>query len=618
MFLRNCVLVVVLTTSWFAIADNALADQARGRRPFNEVVESRLRPQLERLLQQLVKEGRSMQIDGTPVFNGSDKFLPGKIALAMSDLIAILPANDPRLAQHIADFRSLAKLTVDDPNDSWGIYYYLSALTELHRAGRLKAAVDPLTLAKLRVRLDWRSFVDVDTYALIDHANNYYCVAFAIARLRNSLGWEDTRGAEQLYAAMTAHYREHSGPYGFADETDGEGRFDRYSVLLAGEIAQRFLETGGQPPAEILDWLRKSVDVMLVRLNARGEGFEYGRSLGPYGDTSIVEVLTAAAALDLLDENQKALAYAYASRVAERYVDFWIDRATGSINLWDNGRRTDAYRGKFRVLGENLSIGHQLVYTNATWNRIGFRNKPPMKDFESALARLPRRTVTWFARGEYDRLLLTLREGERIISLPLINGGAGQHLHSPYFPIPFSNGLLSGVPDGKEPLLTPRFELADGSMLMPLAYFRDVKVEEGDRRTVVTYRQGEMDRVGGQAPMADKRLSVSTTYIFEPGMISRTDVYTPTGKLAVKGVTMAFGSFSAEPTTAKLTTRFASGDLQEFSVTGLDSCESGAVGEDIDYRVPTGPMASKVICKRGSMDLQRPLTLSWRLRYKTN
>ena len=65
---------------------------------FNEVVEGRIQPQLERLVLQLVKEGRAMRIDGTPVFNGSDKFLPGKIALAFSDLIASLPAGDARIA----------------------------------------------------------------------------------------------------------------------------------------------------------------------------------------------------------------------------------------------------------------------------------------------------------------------------------------------------------------------------------------------------------------------------------------------------------------------------------------------------------------------------------------
>jgi hypothetical protein len=607
---RILLLFLAMFASWSAAADGPKP------RSFNEVVEGHIRPQLERLLVQLARDGRAMQIDGVAVFNGSDKFLPGKIALAWSDLIASLPPGDPRIAQYLAAFGRIAKLTIDDPNDTWGIYYYLSALAALDRDGRLKNTIDPLTMAKLRVRLDWRSFVDVDSHALINHPNNYYCVAFGIARLRNKLGWEDAQGAERLYAQMTAHYREHSGPYGFADETDGAGRFDRYSVLLSAEIAQRFIETGARPPEEIVAWVRKSADVMMMRLNARGEGFEYGRSLGPYSETAIIEVLTAAVELDVLNEEQKALAYAYVSRAAERYVDFWIDATTGSVNLWDNGRRTDRYRGKFRVLGENLSLGHQFVYTNEAWNRLGFRNREPMPNFKAALASLPQRSVTWFARGEYDRLLLTWREGDRVISLPLINGGESQHMHSPYFPIPYANGMLSGVADDENPLLIPRFALADGTTLMPLAYFRDVKVEQGGGRTVVTYRQTEMDRMGQDAPVPDDRIALKTTYTYERGLITRADVYTPTRKLAVKGIDLAFGSFSSNPTTHGLTTRFANGAVQEFSVKGLDRCESAPAAGDKHYQSPNGPMASKVTCTRGTFDFERPLTLSWRLRYR--
>lgn len=612
-FHRVCLLIVAVIMSLPASADRPQPGPA-----YNRIVETRIRPQLERLLTQLVEDGRDMKLGGTPVFNGSDRFLPGKIALALSDLITTLQPDDPRLPKALEDFRRLAKLTIDDPNDSWGIYYYLSALNALNRDGMLKQAVDPLTFAKLRVRLDWRTFVDAETFKLIEHPSNYYCVAFAIARLRHKLGWEDASGADRLFSAITAHYAKYSGPYGFSDETDGEGRYDRYSVLLAGEIAQRFLETGVTPPSQVVEWLRKSVEVMLVRLNPSGEGFEYGRSLGPYSETAIVEVLTAAAVLDLLDEEQKALAYAFASRAAQRYVDFWLDPQTGSVNLWDGGRRTDAYRGKFRILGENFSLGHQYIYTNAAWNRLGYRNKPPMHNFAEALSRLPSRTVTWFERGVYDRALLTLRDRGRIISLPLINGGAGQHMHSPYFPIPFSNGLLSGVPDGQAPLLVPRFELADGTALMPLAFFRDIKVDANGRRTEVSYRQSEMDRMGSIGPIADDRVSVATTYSFEPGTIVRTDVYTPKQGVSVDRVVMEFASFSEPAFTEDLVTRFANGSIREFQVTGFDACESDAVAGDERYRVSTGSFATTIRCTRNAFTFAAPLTLSWRLRYQPN
>ena len=215
--------------------------------PYNQTVSGRIQPQSRELLVRLAKEGRELSLDGVPVFNGDDKFLPGKVALGLAEFLVTVPADDPRRSEYIAGFRRISKLTVDDANDTWGIYYYMSGLNKLRKAGMLSATVDRLTLAKLRVRLDWRSFVDVDTYALIDHPNNYYCVAFGIARLRVQMGWEDTSGSERLLQKMLAHYRQFSGEYGFADETDGEGRFDRYSVLLSAEIAQRFIETGTQP-----------------------------------------------------------------------------------------------------------------------------------------------------------------------------------------------------------------------------------------------------------------------------------------------------------------------------------------------------------------------------------
>jgi hypothetical protein len=588
--------------------------QVAAPRPYNQTVERVIQPQAERLLVELSRQGRALAMDGVPVFNGEDKFLPGKIALGLADFLAALPKNDPRAADYVADFRKIARLTVDDANDTWGIYYYLSALDELKRAGLLKDAVDPLTLAKLRVRLDWRSFVDPDTFELIDHPNNYYSVAFSIARLRQRLGWEGPEGANRLFDRIAEHYRAYSGAYGFADETDGEGRFDRYSILLAGEVAHHFIETGGDPPPEVRVWLRRSADVMLARVNAAGEGFEYGRSLGPYSETAIIEVLTSAATLHLLSPGEEALAYAYASRAAERYADFWLDPRTRSVNLWDGGRRTDAYRGKFRILGENLSLAHQFAYTSAIWNSLGYRDRPAA-DMTSGLAALPKGAITWFARGRYDRLLVTLRDGDRIIGLPLINGGATQHMNSPYFPIPFSNGMFSAVPDKTLPQLLPMFRLADGAQLAPLAYFRDVKVSTRGPTTVVTYRQTELDRLGRPEPRPDDRLSIVTTYVLEPGRITRTDVVTPKGSVRIAGFEVGFAAYGDAPKPSGTEFHYPAGPVAEFSASGYDACDARPTAGDPDYRTPTGAFRSVVTCKAGSRALSRPITLRWSLTY---
>jgi hypothetical protein len=564
--------------------------------PYDETVEHKLQPQIETLLGQLVKEGRTLSIDGMPVFNGKDKFLPGKIAISLVEFLTTLAPDDPRLPPYLEDFKKVARLTVDDANDSWGAYYYVVALDKLREAGLLERAIDRLTLAKLRVHLDWRMFVDPDNFDLIDHPNNYYVVAFGIARMRMRMGWEDGAGAAKIYDKIVDHYHLYSGEFGFADETDGEGRFDRYSVLLSAEFAHHFIECGDKPPPELLGWVRKSADVMLARLHKNGAGFEYGRSLGPYSETAIIEVLTTAAALGVLTEPEKMLAYSYVSRAAQRYFEFWVTQSTGSVNLWDDGRRTDLYRGKFRILGENLSLAHQYAYTNEMWNKMGFKNRAPLADFTSALDARPKESVTWFAKGAYDRLLLTRRDEGHIIGLPVISGGATQHMNSPYFPIPYSRGMIAGVADGTNPLMVAQFTLADGSVLMPLAYFREVKLGKNE----ISWRQSEMDRMGGTAPVPDERLAVETRYQFAPGKIIRTDRYTPKAPIEIKGIRMDFAGFGNSTFTAE----------------GLDKCQSQTIDKEADYESDEGPMTEKIICTSGPRTLSAPFTLSWTLTYR--
>jgi len=598
------------------IATPALASDPRGpvyhqAPPMNAVVSGRVTPQVEALLSDLMADGRGYRLDGVGVFSAEDKFLPGKIAIAMAHVIVATPRDDPDFQRYLAGFRQLSDLTLEDVNDTWGIYYYVSALNELRLAGLLDQAVEPGTLARLRERLDWRTFVRSDL-TLIDLPNNYYGVAFSIARLRYLLGWEDASGSEALLTRTLDHYRRYSGAYGFADETDGQGRFDRYSVLLIGEIAQRFIETGVEPPAEVRQWLRASVDVLLPRFNLRGEGFEYGRSIGVYGETAFLEVLSAAAALDVLTDEEKAMAYAFSSRVAARYADFWLDAGTGSVNMWDHGRKTDNYRGKHRILGENLSLAHQLTYTNALWNRLGYRDAEPAPGFEAWLAGLPRSTTTWFSRDGYDRLLVTYRDGGRVIGLPVINGGPTQHMNTPYFPVPFSPGVLAGAADETWPHLIPRLTLADGQVLMPLAFFAGAAVEEDGDRVVVSFRQAMLDRMGGPAPVGDERASIETRYELAPGSISRTDHIRLKPEAGSAAVVLEFPSFSRGATVVGDGVVFNTGEVASFTATGLQCRPVEITGQN--YRSPVGAFNSLIRCE-GAAGLDT--VLGWKITFRS-
>ncbi|MCW4463404.1 hypothetical protein OK349_16980 [Sphingomonas sp. BT-65] len=582
--------------------------------PMDRTVRTRLMPQVETLLEQLLREKRGMRLGGVAVFESGDKFLPGKIAAAMAYRITTLDKNDPRLAQRLEDFADIADLTLGDPNDTWGIYYYISALHDLNERGLLDRAVRPATLARLKQKLDWRHFVRPDL-TLINLPNNYYGVAFSVARLRHLIGWEDAVGADQLLARTLDHYRKYSGTYGFADETEGKGRFDRYSVLLIGEIAHRLIETGMTPSAEVKGWLRKSIDLLLPRFNLTGEGFEYGRSIGTYGETAFLEVLTAAALLKVLTPQEERMAYAFSSRISARYMDFWVNPATGSVDMWGQGRRTDDYRGIHRIFGENLSLARQHIYTNAIWNRLGYAGRVPDPGYAKWLETLPRSTLTWFARGEHDRAVVTVRDRGRVIGLPIINGAGGQHMHNPYFPVPFSPGMLSGSADATYSHLIPRITLADGAVLMPLAFFKDVRVTRRGATTQVSWRQDALDLMGENDARPDRRASIETSYTLAAGRITRSDRLRLAPGVRAAKIDLEYASFSTAPSVRGGEVRFATGDVRGFAATGYDGCAAGKP-EKPEYRAPTGAFATIVHCTQSAPTARDGvIALTWNLSY---
>ena len=575
-------------------------------------------PQLEYLIQKLVKERENIVMDGEKALNSKDKFLPGKIATGLADLLVHLPANDPRLSGMLRDYADLADMTIGMNNESWGIYYYIGALHRLKKAGLLERAVRPATLERLRKQLDWRSFVRVPSYELIDLPTNYYGVAFSIARLRMLMGWEDTAGSEVLLDRMLKHYARYSGEYGFSDETDGQGRFDRYSILLSAEICERFIETGLEVTPELKALLRKSADVALNSARADGTGFTMGRSLGPYGETAMLEILSTAAYLEVLTPEEKEYAYAYSARIAERYMKFWYRDDMRSVDMWNDGRRTDAYRGKHRILGENFSLLHQLIATNAMWNRAGMKDVAPRQDLAAWLERSrPRFSLTRFARGEHDRALAIWRDKGHVFSLSLINGGQSQHANSPYYPLPFAHGVVSGVADSgpAHAQLMPKFTLADGSELIATAFLKDIQTREQSGGHAVTYRQDALTRLGKNLPVADPRIRVETEYTLLPGAITRTDRYTPAAPLDVARLTLEFGAFSSGATVEGNKVRFSEGAVQAFEVGGLAACTARPAAGDAAWQAPYGQMNTVVSCASGAFSLREPLVVSWTIRY---
>lgn len=587
--------------------------------PMNRIVQDNAYKQLDYFFKKLVAEKENIVMDGASPFKSNDKFLPGKVAAGLGHVLLNTAKDDPALAQKLKDYRDIADMTIGMDNHTWGIYYYIGTLVKLKEAGLLERAVSPATLEKLRKQLDWRTFVTVPQYDLINLPTNYYGVAFSIARLRMMMGWEDDSSGKILLDKMLTHYNKYSGKFGFSDETDGEGRFDRYSILLIAEICERFLETGLQPTPELKALLRKAADIALNITNTAGDGFSFGRSLGPYGETALVEILSVSAYLDVLTPEEKQYAYAFSSRVAARYMDFWYDPAMHSLDMWGKGRRTDTYRGKHRILGENFSLLHQLISTNDMWNRAGMKDVKPKADLQAWLDKTrPQFSTTTFAQGEYDRALAIFRDGKHVVSLNMINGGGSQHDNSPYYPLPFAPGIISGIADdgGKHPQLLPKFTMADGAQLIGAAWIKDIKTVKDGQRHVVTYRQDELDRLGKKGPVKDARIKLETTYTLEHGQLTRTDVYKPVGTQEVEKVTLEFASFSEQATISGNTVKFAKGDVTEYSVSGLQQCQVAPTNGAREFMATYGAMKSLITCSTGKLTMKDPLTIKWTVKYQ--
>jgi hypothetical protein len=131
-----------------------------------------------------------------------------------------------------------------------------------------------------------------------------------------------------------------------------------------------------------------------------------------------------------------------------------------SLDMWGKGRRTDAYRGKHRILGENFSLLHQLIYTNDTWNKAGMKDVAPKADLQAWLDKnRPQFSTTTFARASTTARWRFGATASTSFSLNMINGGSSQHANSPYYPLPFAPGIVSGVADsgGTHAQLLPKF-----------------------------------------------------------------------------------------------------------------------------------------------------------------
>ena len=598
---------------------------------------------MKHLFDRIVEGGLELTIDGTPAYNEKAQFVGGKVINEACYVVQEFLKTEESY-QKLGD---VIRMVSDMPMETWGILNGISGLYRLKKAGLLEKVVDPETLEKLRISMDWRTFVDVENhYALIHKPTNYYGVAFGIARHRELLGWEEEGHSKVLLDRLMEHIDQYSGEFSFMDETPGEGRFDRYSILVPSELASQLLATGWEVPEKIKGMLHKSARIFVELADKKGLGFSYGRSIGAYGDTAALEVLSAAADVGgLLTEEELEIAYGYSVKVMEHMVDFWYDKDMESINMWEHGRKTDNYRNKLRILGENLSLSMQMVNSYEHWIKAGYKEKSVCEDYAEKLKKLPSHMYVPFAKGEYDRGLAIVRDGDHVWSLPLISGGQRMYDKDPYLPVPFQYQVLQGVPEYCHGQLIPQLWMEDGEVLMPVSYMSGIWAKEEDENNFsvgchfdALCRMGEGISVSGgkmaddlvdnsvagnseenQRPKRVEGITDQVSYQFCHGEIRRTDHFQVTevlGGRKIKKIRLVLLSFSEEPEVSGNQVTFENGILTGMTAEGVGDCHAFAALDDGSFGTPMGRLNTEVVWSREVAPQETEIETTWTIWYQ--
>lgn len=607
-----------------------------------QIIEERLHPIMKHLFDRIVEGGLELTIDGTPAYNEKAQFVGGKVINEACYVVQEFLKTE----ESYQKLGNVIRMVSDMPMETWGILNGISGLYRLKKAGLLEKVVDPETLEKLRISMDWRTFVDVENhYALIHKPTNYYGVAFGIARHRELLGWEEEGHSKVLLDRLMEHIDQYSGEFSFMDETPGEGRFDRYSILVPSELASQLLATGWEVPEKIKGMLQKSARIFVELADKKGLGFSYGRSIGAYGDTAALEVLSAAAEVGgLLTEEELEIAYGYSVKVMEHMVDFWYDKDMESINMWEHGRKTDNYRNKFRILGENLSLSMQMVNSYEHWIKAGYKEKSVCEDYAEKLKKLPSHMYVPFAKGEYDRGLAIVRDRDHVWSLPFINGGQRMYDKDPYLPVPFQYQVLQGVPEYCHGQLIPQLWMEDGEVLMPVSYMSGIWTKEkaGDFTVGCHFdalcRMGEGISVGGgkptdnlvdnsvagnseenQRPKRAEGITDEVSYEFSHGEIKRSDHFRVTealGDRKIKKIRLVLLSFSEKPEVSGDQVTFENGILTGMTAEGVGDCHAFAALDDGSFGTPMGRLNTEVVWSREVAPQETEIETTWTIRYQ--
>ena len=413
------------------------------------------------------------------------------------------------------------RLLENDTLKTWGKLNALRGLCALYTAGKLDIIPEDC-LEILKDRTDIGDFYDRETNTLKGAATNYYQVAMACAGYRELIGWgidgECDRIKDKLLSIMQNFSAE-----GWMDEQPPYGRYDRYSILISAELIDTLNSINKDVPEFAIKNLKDAYKLAVACANSAGDGVLYGRSLSVHGDCAMLELLSTAFRMGIVEEEDKEVALSYCGAILKKTFDFWYDKNRNSYNIWFDGRTTNNYRQVRRLLEVNLDMAIHMLTTFDNMEAAGcvdLQVDNPLPESPYGFNN-PYKTVFADGRGE-ERVLYNFVENGKLYQLPLIGAGYMAR-NAAYLPFPVTAERIEGNPETKHPFMVPYFADGEGNTYIPSGFYKGIAdCKLGDTGTVVVAK-GNMSMFNANInTVAESNIPFTASYVFDEGKITVT------------------------------------------------------------------------------------------------
>ena len=463
---------------------------------------------MERMTEVIAQGGPEAKMDGVVCLQERSGFTQGAlIENAMYLYIHYCKNGDQRTEESLRRVHYFIGFIEDMHVKTWGKLAILRGLAVMSKEGLLDR-INPDTLALLKEKTDYSDFLNKETLELKSLPSNYYHVAMACAGYREQLGWEQGEYS-QLCLEKLMDIMKQKSQSGWMDEEVPYGRFDRYSMMIASELVDTLDALGKPVPEFVLDNLKAATDVTYCMVNEKGEGVTYGRSLSVHGDSGPVEILSTAFKHGLVDVEKVDQGMCYCVKSLEKVLGFWY--RNGIFDIWNDGRTTNGYRQKHRILEVNLDMTTHMFHILENMEAAGLADYRPTGKFDQSDAWTYHK-IQFVKKEKEERVLYILKRGADTFMLPLI--GAGNLWKSAaYLPFPAKPMLLEAPPESYIPFLVPEVTMKDGVVAMPIQYVESVSQEQGEDLVIIRAK-GQMCRVDTPSPET-AQAGFETTYRFE-------------------------------------------------------------------------------------------------------